>query len=45
MSAEVEIWFPASPLVFGILLTVLVVWILYSIAKFVISLWTGAGGS
>lgn len=42
MTANLPIMFPANPAVFGAFLAVIVVMAVYWIAKFVISLWTGA---
>ena len=39
---EFSIIFPAPPVVFGFLLAVLAVMLIYNAAKFVISLYTGA---
>jgi hypothetical protein len=41
-TVNIEIWFPAPAAVFGVFIAVVVVYLLYSLAKFIISLWTGA---
>ncbi|MCX7861324.1 MAG: hypothetical protein N2385_14630 [Chloroflexus sp.] len=42
MTTTIELWLPAHPAVFGIVLGVLIMYLVYAAAKFVISLWTGA---
>jgi hypothetical protein len=39
---NIEVWFPAPPLVFGIFLGAFALWLVYKAAKFIISIWTGA---
>ena len=42
MTATIEIWLPVPPEVFSVFLAALVAYLGYNIAKFIISLWTGA---
>lgn len=38
----ISIMFPASPGVFGLFLSILTLYVAYSVIKVVVSLWTGA---
>lgn len=42
MVANLVIWFPAPAAMFAAFLAITVAYLLYSVAKVVISLWTGA---
>lgn len=42
MTATLEIWMPAPPEIFGAFLAAVVAYLAYVIAKFIISIWTGA---
>lgn len=39
---NMEIIFPAPAAIFGVFLGIFVIWLAYKVAKFVISVWTGA---
>ena len=38
----IELWLPVHPAIFGLFLAIAIAYIAYAIAKFVISIWTGA---
>lgn len=38
----IPIWLPAAPEVFGVFLVLFAVYCVYKVAKFIISIWTGA---
>ena len=42
MTTTIEIWLPVPPELFAVFLGALAAYLVYNIAKFVISLWTGA---
>jgi len=42
MEANIEIWLPVPPAFFAAVLGILLVYLVYVAAKFIISLWTGA---
>lgn len=42
MSETISIVFPAHPAVFGTFLLAIVIYLVYSVVKVVVSLWTGA---
>lgn len=42
MNATIEIWMPVHPAIFAVFLGLMTAYLIYVIAKFVISVWTGA---
>ena len=42
MDTTIEIWLPVHPAIFGIFLALLLAYLVYSAAKFIISIYTGA---
>lgn len=41
-TVNLELYYPASAAVFGAFIACLVLYVIYSIAKFIISIWTGS---
>ncbi len=42
MEASIEIWLPVPPAFFAAVLGIILIYLIYVGAKFVISMWTGA---
>lgn len=42
METTIDIWLPVHPAIFGVFLGLATAYLIYSAAKFMISIWTGA---